>query len=161
MVVVEKASPTKLRQLLDDYDASEPVVMTVPVGRGRRYSRAALLAYLETLSHLRTFKFVVFLDRDGKFLAYAPHWLVRGFLERRGLAEELVRNLNSGQTKSLRAYPGIVSEAITVTHTNAHALREMDRLNLEALVVVNEDKRLAGIVERDQVLSKMVLALSP
>jgi hypothetical protein len=45
MVVVEKASPTKLRQLLDDYDASEPVVMTVPVGRGRRYSRAALLAY--------------------------------------------------------------------------------------------------------------------
>jgi hypothetical protein len=87
--------------------------------------------------------------------------LFRGFLERPGLAEEFVRTLNSGRTKSLRTYPGIVTEAITTSHTNAHALREMDRLNLEALVVVNDAKRVAGIVERDQVLSKMLLALVP
>jgi hypothetical protein len=161
MVIVEKADPAALKQVLDEYDASEPIVMTVPVdGRGR-YTRRALLEYLNTLGHLRTFKFVVFLDGDGAFVGYAPNWLVRGFLERRGLAEEFVRTLNSGRTKSLRTYPGIVTEAITTSHTNAHALREMDRLNLEALVVVNDEKRVAGIVERDQVLSKMLLALAP
>ena len=37
----------------------------------------------------------------------------------------------------------------------------MDRLNLEALVVINEDRRVAGIVERDQVLTKMLLAMAP
>jgi len=69
--------------------------------------------------------------------------------------------LNSGSARNLSLYPGIISDAITVAHTNAHALREMDRLNLEALVVVNAERRVAGIVERDQVLSKMLLALAP
>lgn len=162
MVVVEKTSPAALRKVLEEYgDTSDPIVMTVPIGGGGRYTLRALKVYLDTLSHLRTFKFVVFLDAGGRFASYAPHWLIRGFLDRPGLAEEFVRVLNSGSAKSLSLYPGIVSDAITVAHTNAHALREMDRLNLEALVVVDQDKRVAGIVERDQVLSKMLLALVP
>jgi CBS domain-containing protein len=161
MFVVEKADPADLKQVLDEYDSSEPIVMTVPIDGRHTYNRRALLEYLSTLGHLRTFKFVVFVDGDGVFVGYAPNWLVQGLLERGGLAKEFVRRLNSGRTKSLRAYPGIVSEAITTSHTNAHALREMDRLNLEALVVVNDEKRVAGIVERDQVLSKMLLALAP
>jgi hypothetical protein len=162
MVVVEKAEPAALRKVLEEYgDTSDPIVMTVPIDGRARYSQRALKTYLETLSHLRTFKFVVFLDGSGRFVSYAPQWLIKGFLDRRGLAEEFVRTLNSGRAKSLSLYPGIVSDAITVAHTNAHALREMDRLNLEALVVINEDRRVAGIVERDQVLSKMLLALAP
>ena len=162
LVVVEKSDPAALRKVLDEYgDTSDPIVMTVPLDGGERYRLPALRKYLDTLSHLRTFKFVVFVDANGRFVAYAPHWLVKGFLERPGLAGEFVGTLNSGRVKSLRMYPGIVSDVITVAHTNAHALREMDRLNLEALVVVDEDRRVAGIVERDQVLGKMLLALAP
>jgi hypothetical protein len=162
MVVVEKADPAELRKILEDYsETSDPIVMTVPIDGRARYSQRALKAYLETLSHLRTFKFVVFLDANGRFASYAPQWLIKGFLERGALANEFVRTLNSGRPKSLSLYPGIVTEAITVAHTNAHALREMDRLNLEALVVINDDRRVAGIVERDQVLTKMLLALAP
>jgi hypothetical protein len=162
MVVVEKADAASLRDVLEEYgNTSDPVVMTVPIDGRVHYSQRALKVYLDTLSHLRTFKFVVFLDAGGRFVSYAPQWLIKGFLDRPGLAAEFVRVLNSGSARNLSLYPGIISDAITVAHTNAHALREMDRLNLEALVVVNAERRVAGIVERDQVLSKMLLALAP
>jgi len=52
-----------------------------------------------------------------------------------------------------------VGETILTHSTNAEARREMMRQNLEALVVTDENNQLMGIVEREQILSRMMLSL--
>jgi predicted transcriptional regulator len=54
-----------------------------------------------------------------------------------------------------------VSKAISTKSTNAEALREMIERNSRFLVITDENNRLKGIVEREQVIGKMVLALTP
>jgi predicted transcriptional regulator len=76
-----------------------------------------------------------------------------------GRSEELVKVLNEGR-QELYSYPGVVRKTISTASTNAEALREMMSKNLEALVVTDEDNRLKGIAEREQILTKMVLDMT-
>jgi predicted transcriptional regulator len=62
--------------------------------------------------------------------------------------------------QELFSYPGVVRKTISTASTNAEALREMMVKNLEALVVTDEDNRLKGIAEREQILTKMVLDMT-
>jgi hypothetical protein len=159
MYGVEKANPRELPAVLDRLaDETAPTGLTIVVGKDR-YTRDALRNYLAALGQLRTFKFVVFVDLEGRFEAYMPYWLLDRLLEgpRGG---EFVRALNEGLIGTIRRYPGVVRDAITTKHTNEHALREMERQGLEAIVVVDEERRVVGVVEREKVLSTMLLALS-
>jgi hypothetical protein len=157
---VEKANPRELPAVLDRLsDETVPVGLTLVVRQGGRYTVPALRRYLAALGQLRTFKFVVFVDGEGRFEAYMPHWHLDAILAGpRGGA--FVRDLNNGRIGSIRRYPGVVRNAITTKHTNEHALREMERQGLEAIVVVDEERKVVGVVEREKVLSTMILALS-
>ena len=52
-----------------------------------------------------------------------------------------------------------MSKPLRVQDTNAEALHQMAALNLDVLVVVYADRHLVGMVERDDLVSKMMLAL--
>ena len=52
-----------------------------------------------------------------------------------------------------------MTEPLNTEGTNAEALRKMAALNLEALAVVDRDRDLMGVVEREDVVSRMVLEL--
>ncbi len=67
--------------------------------------------------------------------------------------------LNEGR-QELCSYLGVVRKTISTASTNAEALREMMSKNLEALVVADQDNRLKGIAEREQILTKMVLDMT-
>jgi len=54
-----------------------------------------------------------------------------------------------------------VRDKISPNFTNSEALRKMVASNLDITVVVDENNRLEGVVEREQVLTRMVLALTP
>lgn len=44
--------------------------------------------------------------------------------------------------------------------TNAEVLEAMTMYNLDAIAVVDQDRRMQGVVEREQLVSKLVLSLT-
>lgn len=71
-------------------------------------------------------------------------------------------NLRAGAwaVAAVAAFPGMLTETVTTTSSNAEALEAMERANLDAVVVVDAAGRVPGVVERDRILARMVLALS-
>lgn len=159
MSVVRKESLGLLEQKKREIDESKPMVMILEVGKGDYYDVYALREYIEALSQFPNFKFVVFVDNNQKFLAYMPSWALKGLLNQIELGESFIYTINQGNRSNLFRYPGVLRDTIDTHSTNADALREMMRQNLEALVVTNESNQLVGVVEREQVLSRMMLSL--
>lgn len=149
--ILAKGRVDELKRRVRDLDENRPGVMNVTFGGGQ-YTLEALLEYVETLWQSRNFKLVVILDHDGRFLAYMPAWAARNLLSAPGMSEDFVRALNEGR-QELFSYPGIVRKTISTRSTNVEALREMMAKNLDALIVTDEDNRLKGIAEREQLLS--------
>lgn len=160
MQIVEKEGARTLEKKREELNEAVPIVMTVVLGRHDYYRRLALLHYIEMLYQFRNFKFIVFVDKNSRFVAYMPSWSLKGLLKMDELGDELVNIINEGRADKLFLYPGVIKETISNKSSNAEALREMTKQNLEALVVIDENRHLKGVVEREQILSKMMLALT-
>lgn len=158
--ILEKANLSELEKTLPRIDESRPLVLTMRLGLNGYYQRYALLQYVKALSQYRNFRFVVILDKDGRFVAYLPIWTIRQILEMPVLGDEFIQEINAGRDKNLARYPGVAIKTISTKATNVEALREMTTQSLEALVVIDEDRKLRGVVEREQVLSKLMLAIA-
>ena len=89
-----------------------------------------------------------------------PAWAVLQILRMDALGDEFVRIINEGSIQELQRYPGVVTRTISTKATSIDALREMTAQNLEALVVIDENRNLKGVVEREQILSKLLLAMA-
>ena len=156
--LVEKGDLSGLNNKIRDLNGVTPVVLTLIFGGGH-YTLEALQKYMEALSRSRNFKLVVFLTVDKGFLAYMPSWAAKTVLDTPSMGEEFVRVINDGDPK-LYQYPSVVRKAISTRSTHAEALREMIDRNVEAMVVTDETNHLQGIAEREQILSRMMLALT-
>jgi len=160
MEMIAKGGARELRNRIGQFDESKPIILTLTLGREGYYHRGMWLQYLEALSQYRTFRFVVFLDRDDRFTAYIPSWAVLRILRMEALGDEFVSIINQGNTGELQRYPGVVTRAVSTQSTNVEALREMTAQNLDALVIIDQDRRVKGVVEREQLLSKLLLAMA-
>jgi len=76
------------------------------------------------------------------------------------LGEEFAAVIRNNRADDLLQYPAVVSTTLHTGSNNYTALQEMMRRNLEALVVIDDGRRPAGVVERDQVLTTLVLSLT-
>ena len=54
----------------------------------------------------------------------------------------------------------MLRQIVPTSATNADALSAMTANNLGAIAVLDEDRRLRGVVEREQLVSKLVLSLT-
>lgn len=161
MILYDDPQIVGLRKLVDakqEIDQSRPGVMKMTIGRKVPYTRDDLKLYLDALSHLRSFKLVVFLDNDKRVVAYMEDLVFKEQVEQH--ADKFVQLINSDQ-KGLEDYPGVAKKMISPNSTNIEALRAMQEQNLETLVIVDEQKILRGVVERVQVLSSIMLSLAP
>jgi hypothetical protein len=149
-----------LEKAVRNIDETKTFTLTVTIGKQGYYQRDLLLDYVKTLSSYGSFKFVALLDEDMRFVAYVPAWMVRQILEMDALGSEFVEAVNDGRIQELMRYPGIVTRTLKTNATNTEALAEMLDRNLEALIVTDEDNQLHGVVEKEQLMGKLVLALS-
>jgi CBS domain-containing protein len=69
---------------------------------------------------------------------------------------ELLPHENAAQ---VFRYPGMLKSVIPVGTTNSQALEAMSRYGLGALAVIDDDRRVKGVVEREQLMSKLILSL--
>jgi hypothetical protein len=158
-VVAKEGVRNLVERKAKEIDESKPIVMTMSIGGQAQYNAPDVEQYMKVLSQFRNFKFVVFLDPEETFAAYMPSWALRQLLQVPDLAYEFLNAVNQGQMAQVLRYPGVVRKTISTKSTNAEALREMLEQNIEALVVIDEQRKLRGVVEREQVLSRMMLSL--
>jgi hypothetical protein len=159
--VIAKEGIRDIQARLGRLDESRPILMTIKVGQQASYDWDALKRYMTALSQFRNFKFIVFIDQNDRLLAYMPSWAFRGLINLPELGDEFINRINQGDIADLRRYPGVVQETISTRSSNVDALRQMMRQNLEALVVTDEQGLLKGVVERDQLVSRILLDLVP
>jgi CBS domain-containing protein len=119
----------------------------------------AVSKYMIYLSQFRNFKLVVFLDSQERFVAYMPSWAFKNLNTLPELGDEFLGIINNGRINDLYNYMEVEKETIFTKSTNIEALQLMTKVNLEALVVIDEDRKLKGVIEREQVISKLILTL--
>jgi CBS domain-containing protein len=157
MKVVPKAGVHELQRLEALLDGSKRIVLTLILGK-HRYVLEDAKIYLERFLVYRNFSFVAFVDGNNKVVGYMNAWALYRVLngDQGGRFIEL---LNESRASELLAFPGVITQVLTTTDTNADALRKMTTQNLDAMIVVDEKRQLKGVIEREQILSKMMVAM--
>lgn len=156
-VVKEGAALTTL--VKSSIDESEPTVLCLRLGENS-YSKDAVKEYINSLNQFRNFKFVVFRNLSEEVEAYITQWELNNLLDTPGLGNAFIEIIKEGDLGKLLSYPNVFNKTVSISTTNVQALRILTQNHLEAIVVVDEDKKLEGVVEREQLLSKMILALA-
>ncbi len=158
--IVEKEGMSDLQQMLQKVGNSTYIVLTVTLGKVDHYEETALLNYLKALSQYRNFIFLVILDQCDEVFAYLAGWRAMRILEMDQQMRDpgFVHAIKQGSKQDLLRYELIRMTART-TDTNINVLKLMTELKISALIVTDKDHKLKGVVEREQVLSQLTLAM--
>ncbi len=156
---VEKSSVPELTKQMKALDKSKPFFLSLEVGKWK-YSGNALRKYVEELSEFPTFKFVVIVNSERKFVACFPAQTILKITKKQQLLEELEVSLNHEDPHRSTMHPGAITETLSADSTNHDALVKMTSQRLEAMIVLDKERRVNGIVERDQVVGKLLAAIA-
>lgn len=149
-----------LEKMLRDYKLSEtkPIVLSLKLGSGD-YDREKLVGFIEHLSLHRSFKLVVFLNANKQFIACMSCWALRQLLIDEKEGDELIDAINGNNPSKLLESQIFVKEALNERSTNGEALRQMTELNIDTMALIDRDRCLKGVVERDEIVNRIMLAL--
>lgn len=138
-----------------------PIVLTMTMGSGS-YNSMSLNDYLRDLSHFPNFKFVIIVDKNDRLIAYVPGRILKRANDLNlNDFPALVAAVNNDQESALLRIPGVLTEPITTRTTNAEALQMMEKYDLDAIPVIDENTRtVRAIVERNRILNSMLLAVT-
>jgi hypothetical protein len=115
--------------------------------------------YLKTFTGWPRFKLVAFLDESGRFIGCASASGFYRLIQNYQLAMEFLAIVKAGDQREIFRYPGILENVISAGATNAEALAAMVKHGLDALAVVDENRHVKGIAEREQLMSTLVLSM--
>lgn len=165
-VVLEVAQAAPISPGLPAESVGRPT-MSIQFGRGD-YQRQWLIENLAPgQSQYVNLRYVVFVDEDNRFIAFMPLSSFIYILQLEDEGTRLERVINQGRRPELLRFPGVIQTALVATGaamgdlpTNGDVLRTMVQHNLPAVAVVSPDGRLIGLVERDQLVSDLLLDLT-
>lgn len=141
-------------------DPNRAQVVTLTHG-GAQYERDEVLGRLRNLAAMSPVPFLIVLDDHERVLAYMTYRSALDVLEREERGDLFIELVNAGDPDIFDGggFSAVKTDTLPHTATNAEALSTMEKTGLDALVVVDRKGRFEGIVERDRVLSRMMLAL--
>ena len=76
------------------------------------------------------------------------------------LGQNFLAAINDSDINEVFRYPGTLKEVMLTTETNIQALSRMTSLELDTVAIVNAERNLLGVVEREQLVSRLILFLS-
>jgi CBS domain-containing protein len=158
--MVQKGSLDELRMLSPVLAHDDrPIVFTFALGTRHRYVYAAVLSYVDALAAVTRFLAVIFHDPDGRLLGYMPAMRFVALM-RSEAGQQFVRDLR-GPFQGLTTVPGMSTETLPAGSSNSEALEVMTRRGLDILALVDDAGRFKGIVERNRLISDLLLAVTP
>jgi CBS domain-containing protein len=158
MQQVAKGNLESLQQRLDAIDESQPIVLTLTLGAAR-YQPRPLGQYAKALSQLRAFRFVVLVDQRKHFVAYMRAEAFREMLDVPALGRAFTQLINDGNLNGLLRFPGMITKGVSPDETAKEVLREMDDQSVDAMLVVDRQGNIVGVVERAELLTRLLLSL--
>lgn len=60
----------------------------------------------------------------------------------------------------MRFFPGLITDLTFTTESNIEALEKMDQYNYDALIAVDTNRKLRGVVNRSHIIHKLLLSIS-
>jgi CBS domain-containing protein len=76
------------------------------------------------------------------------------------LGNKFIKLINDGNVLELVDFPGVMTQTVSTDDSNIEALNRMMASNLDAIPVIDESRKLKGVVERGQILGKLMLAMA-
>jgi len=162
VVNVIKKGPDYLEEIIPKLSDSKVIFLTIVVFDEPykvTYSLGDMLGYIKKLSNYKGFRFVVFVDSDEKLLAFVPKNAMHQLLETPNLGNYLIDDINKGYKEELLKYPYFGKNAIKLPTTYLKALKEMIDGEVDALVIVDDNNKPRRIIERNEILGKILLDL--
>jgi CBS domain-containing protein len=156
--VIEKESMAGLLNRVAAMAADQPVVMTMTLGRV--YTDADVRGYLDTLKQFPRFRLVALLNASGHFIGCLSPEELGGLIRSPALSAGFLAAIAGSNEAEVFRYPGVLRKVVPAHATNADALSAMTLLNLGAIAVVDDERRLRGVVEREQLVGKLLLSLT-
>lgn len=139
---------------IESFKRNRVAAITLELGKQRYYLNSAIETYLEELTPLSFFKYVIFKDKSGEF---------RGIISTTKLLEEmssgnidLVKLIESNDISSVRSISTI---SVPSGSSKQKSLQLMDSHGLSELPVVDEFNSFVGVVERSKITSSIVAQL--
>jgi CBS domain-containing protein len=155
---VERGRAESFLDRVRNITPSDPVVLTLTMGSGPIDGTTAA-DYARGLTQFPRFRFVAVLNDDGTLLCYMDESAFRHVIEADVVdAAALLHNIEHEVTGKVRGFSGMISTTVAPGASVADALRSMDEARTDALLVT-EDGRIKGIVERDRLANALLLSL--
>jgi CBS domain-containing protein len=155
---VEKGRTESFLTRIRDITPDDPVVLTLTVGSGP-IDGATAADYAKGLTQFPRFRFVAVLDSHRKLISYMDASAFRHVIEANVIdAQSLLNSIQHEQVGTIRAFPGMVFTTVSPRTSIADALRRMERVHLDALLVTDAGE-IKGIVERDRLANALLLSL--
>jgi hypothetical protein len=155
--IIGKESVGVLTERVKRTSPSGLVVMTMTIGRP--YNISDVQIYLKTLRQFPRFHLVAFLDSSRAFFGCMSPARLEGLMQIEELGRRFLDAVERGDRSALKEFPGWGEHKVLPSATNAEALQKMTDDYLFAIPVVDEGRQLKGVVEREQLISKLVVSL--
>lgn len=146
---------------LNTLQSKNKIILTLELGGHRMiYHKTALEKYVVKLSMFSTFQFAVIQNNEQEVYAFIPKDRLIEILRNDSMSADFVNAINSNDKSYLDTLSGLIKNKVTENTRNIDALKEMDKEGLNQLIVVDKYGKLKGIVEREDLLSKLLIALA-
>ncbi len=159
LIKIQDVDVRELKSAVPDGKADEPVLMDMPLGQ--RYVAEEVGEKLEFLSRSPRFRLVALVNQQGVFQGCISPGELKGLMRDEALSEGFLNAVAAANTKAVFRYPRTLQKVMVKDESSAEALSLMTAHNLDAVAVVDDAHQVLGIVEREQLVSRLILSLVP
>jgi hypothetical protein len=159
LIKIQDVDVRELKSAALERKTDEPVLMGMPLGQ--RYASAEVSEKLEFLSRSPRFRLVALVNGQGVFQGCISPSELEGLMQDEALSEGFLNAVAAANTKAVFRYPGTLQRVMVKDESSAEALSLMASHNIDAVAVVDDAHQVLGIVEREQLVSRLILSLVP
>ncbi|HLZ56557.1 MAG TPA: CBS domain-containing protein, partial [Ktedonosporobacter sp.] len=166
VILIMEQSAEKLHKMLQEMILYKHIVLTININGSQEYNysiKPELPTLLKEVSKYPNFTFLALLGKRETLIGYLPaRQALQTIVSQENMKDKsvtLVEALGYGLIRELLEY-GLIQEKVNCKESNISALKKMTEQKKNLLIVVDDNGKIQGVVEREQVLSKLMLALT-
>jgi len=157
--MVSKGGPAELAGLGASLPRNKPVALTFQLGQPG-YNVQLARQYIQLMLLTDPQMSVLVIDKDRRFVAMTEGTTMLTMLNNPAQGQQIIAAISDGRPDYLLGVPGFHVNTVKADDSNATALERMRVENVQSIVVVDDDKRPAGIVKRDDLVARLLEKLA-
>jgi CBS domain-containing protein len=131
---------------------------------GGHYYGPAIAEYMSKLSQSPSFRYVVVLQSDGKFVGIMEARQLLALLTTPGqqMSDQIATYLNDNDLAAIQKLPGLIlaSKAVRQTADKRQVLTQMQEMDVQTLPVVDDVGAFVGVVDRSKLTASILIEIA-